>query len=112
MERPSKTVDRLERLEQVREERSHVPPYRPESLLLGASTPCLIEGVHTTSYPGFYLHDHMEDRRKWDGKFTSAQATRVCELRAGMTTTGNSSRVNATPVSSGQVLRQEGAGRE
>ena len=50
----------------------------------------------------FYLRDHREDMRKWDGKPTST----LHELQAKITTEGDSSRKNATPVSSGQFPRQ------
>lgn len=54
----------------------------------------------------FYLHDHRKDKRKWDGKPTTASAAWVQESRGSTTTTGNSSSINAAPDSSGHVLRQ------
>lgn len=44
--------------------------------------------------------------RKWDEKSSSALAAWVHKLRGRRATTGNSSRINAAPVFSGQVLRQ------
>lgn len=43
---------------------------------------------------------------KWDGDSICAPAVQVHELRGKTTTTGNSSRIQADPVSSGQVLGQ------
>jgi len=54
----------------------------------------------------FYLHDHGEDMRKWDGKPTSSLEARVCELRGKTLTKGDSVRKNAAPVSSSQLSRQ------
>ncbi|KAK4817063.1 hypothetical protein QYF61_027092 [Mycteria americana] len=54
----------------------------------------------------FYLHDHREDMRKWDGKPTSTLEARVRELQGKTITKGGSSRKTAAPVSSGQFPRQ------
>jgi len=54
----------------------------------------------------FYLYDHREDMRKWDGKPSSSLEARVCELRGKTVTKGDSSRKNAAPVSSDQLSRQ------
>jgi len=51
----------------------------------------------------FYLRDHGEDMRKWDGKPTSSLEARVCELQGKAITKGI--RKNATPVSSSQLFR-------
>lgn len=56
--------------------------------------------------PCFHLHGHRGDMKKWDGEPTSALAARARELRGRTTTTGNSLRINATPVSCGHILRQ------
>ncbi|KAK4822055.1 hypothetical protein QYF61_008864 [Mycteria americana] len=50
----------------------------------------------------FYLCDHTEDMRKWDGKSTSTLEARVCELQGKTITKGSSSRKIAAPVSSEQ----------
>ncbi|KAK4811230.1 hypothetical protein QYF61_022127 [Mycteria americana] len=54
----------------------------------------------------FYLRDHGEDMRKWDGKPTSTLEARVRELQGKTITKGGSSRKIAAPVSNGQFPRQ------
>ncbi|KAK4816511.1 hypothetical protein QYF61_017611 [Mycteria americana] len=54
----------------------------------------------------FYLRDHGEDMKKWDGKSTSTLEARVRELQGKTITQGGSSRKIAVPVSSGQFPRQ------
>ena len=54
----------------------------------------------------FFLQEHGEDMRKWDGKPTSALASRVRELKRGTSSTRNSSRVNTAPVSCAQNYRE------
>jgi len=54
----------------------------------------------------FYLSDHEEDMRKWDGKPTSILEARVCELQGKTITKGDSPRKSLTPPSSGQFSRQ------
>jgi len=44
--------------------------------------------------------------RKWDGKPTSSLETQVRELKGKTVTKGDSSRKNATAVSSSQLSRQ------
>ncbi|GAB0207132.1 ubiquitin carboxyl-terminal hydrolase 4 [Grus japonensis] len=56
----------------------------------------------------FYLCDHREDMRKWDGKLTSTLEARVHELQGKTITKGDSSRKNVAPVSSGQSSRWSG----
>jgi len=53
----------------------------------------------------FYLRDHGEDMRKWDGKPISSLEARVRELRGKTIKKGGSIRKNATPVSSSQLSR-------
>jgi len=53
----------------------------------------------------FYLRDHGEDMRKWDGKPTSSLEARVRELRGKTITKGDSVRKSAAPVSSSQLSR-------
>jgi len=53
----------------------------------------------------FYLRDHGEDMRNWDGKPTSALEAQVRELRGKTITKGESVRKNAAPVSSSQLSR-------
>ncbi|KAM6101009.1 uncharacterized protein LJ206_009010 [Theristicus caerulescens] len=54
----------------------------------------------------FYLRDHREDMRKWDGKSTSTLEARVRELQGKTTTKAGSPRKIAAPVSSEQFPRQ------
>ncbi|GAB0208519.1 hypothetical protein GRJ2_003317600 [Grus japonensis] len=56
----------------------------------------------------FFLPDHVEDMRKWDGKPTSILQARVHELQGKTVTKGDSPRKNAAPVSSGQSPRSSG----
>ncbi|GAB0206493.1 ubiquitin carboxyl-terminal hydrolase 4 [Grus japonensis] len=56
----------------------------------------------------FYLCDHRQDMRKWDGKPTSTLRARVSELQGKTVAKGDSSRKNAAPVSSGQFPRPSG----
>jgi len=53
----------------------------------------------------FYLCDHGEDMRKWDGKPTSSLEARVRELRGKAITKRDSVRKNAAPVSNSQLSR-------
>jgi len=53
----------------------------------------------------FYLRDHGEDMKKWDGKPTSTLEAQVRELRGKTITKGDSVRKNAAPVSSSQLSR-------
>ncbi|GAB0202683.1 hypothetical protein GRJ2_002733900 [Grus japonensis] len=53
----------------------------------------------------FYLRDHGEDMRKWDGKPTSTLRARVHELQGKTAVQRDSSRKNAAPVSTGQPPR-------
>jgi len=53
----------------------------------------------------FYLCDHGEDMRKWDGKPTSSLEARVRELRGKTIRKGDSVRKNAPPVSRSQFSR-------
>ncbi|GAB0208253.1 hypothetical protein GRJ2_003291000 [Grus japonensis] len=53
----------------------------------------------------FYLCDHGEDMRKWDGKPTSTLWARVRELQGKTAVQRDSSRKNAAPVSTGQPPR-------
>ncbi|KAJ7406262.1 hypothetical protein BTVI_65933 [Pitangus sulphuratus] len=75
VERLSKTVDRLKRLEQVREEMSHVPPVQTRVSAIGSRHPPAQEKKYTPRGDlWFYLHGYGEDMRKWDRKPTSALA--------------------------------------
>lgn len=107
VERPSKMADRFERHEQAREEMSHGSPVWTRVLAIGSKHPPARErGYIPQGNLWSYLHGQGEDMRKWNGKPTCALAAWVHELRGRTTITGNPSRINATPVSSGQVFRQ------
>ncbi|GAB0208401.1 hypothetical protein GRJ2_003305800 [Grus japonensis] len=56
----------------------------------------------------FYLRDHGEDMRKWDGKPTSTLRARVREEQSKTVIKRDSSRKNAAPVSTGQPPRLSG----
>lgn len=85
---------------------SHVTPVQTRASAAGSNWPPLERGDTPQGNPWFYLHEHREDRRKWEGKPTSVPEARVCELRGKTTTAGTSSMINASPASSGHVLRQ------
>ncbi|GAB0195092.1 hypothetical protein GRJ2_001974500 [Grus japonensis] len=53
----------------------------------------------------FYLRDHGEDMRKWDGKPTSTLRARVRDLQGKTAVKRDSSRKNAAPVSTRQPPR-------
>ena len=53
----------------------------------------------------FYLRDHGEDMRKWDGQPTSTLAARVNELQGNTAARRGSPRKNAAPVFVGQSSR-------
>lgn len=58
--------------------------YRPVSQLLGVGAPLLKRGFggYTPQCTlWFYLHDHREDMRKWDGKSISTPKAQVHELQ-------------------------------
>jgi len=53
----------------------------------------------------FYLRDHGEGMRKWDGKPTSSLEAQVGALQGKTITKEDSARKNAAPVSSSQLSR-------
>jgi len=62
-------------------------------------------GYTTRGTLWFYLCDHGEDMRKWDGKPTSRLEARVRKLRCKAITKEDSVRKSAAPVSSSQLSR-------
>lgn len=99
MKRLNKTVDRLERLKQPREKMCHASASMDHNLCYWEHVPlCWREGYTPRGNLHFYLHDHREDTRKWNGKLTSALTTGVHVFRGKTTTNGNSSRIIQFPV--------------
>ncbi|KAK4807210.1 hypothetical protein QYF61_024330 [Mycteria americana] len=96
----SSLVSAVEKLdEQLEEDRSCSPPvWNSVSAIRSQRPPAQERGYRGYTPWGalwFYLRDHGEDMRKWDGKPTSTLEARV-----------RSSRKIAAPVSSGQFPRQ------
>jgi len=86
----------------------------PEHPIAASSHPKdLARGMMEREYRGytprgtlwFYLRDHGEDMRKWDGKPTSSLEAQVHELQGKTITKGDSVRKNAAPLSSSQLSR-------
>ena len=96
--------------QQFKEAMSYSPPVQTSSSAIRSKRP----SAQVRGYSGytpratlwFYLCDHGEDMRKWDGKPTSALEAQVCELQGKTITKEGSSRKSAAPVSSGQFPRQ------
>jgi len=88
---------------------SYSPPVRASiSATRGRHFSAQERGYRVYTPPGtlwFYLRDHGEDMRKWDGNPTSSLEARLRELRGKTITKGDSLRKNATPVSSSQHSR-------
>jgi len=93
----------------IKESRSSSPPVRASvSAIRGKSFSAQYREYRGYTPQGtlwFYLRDHGEDMRKWDGKPTSSLEARVRELRGKTITKGDSVRKNAGPVSSSQLSR-------
>ena len=86
--------------------RVYVPPhlYKPVFQLSGASVrPCKEDD--TVGILWFYLRDHGEDMRKWDGKSTSTLEAQVRELQGKTIEKKGFSEKLAAPISSGQSSR-------
>ncbi|KAK4811303.1 hypothetical protein QYF61_023355 [Mycteria americana] len=104
VEKLSRKVQRLE------EDMSYSPPIRTSvSAIRSQRSSAQGRGYRGYTPRGtlwFYLRDHGEDMRKWDGKPTSTLEARVRELQGKTVTKGGSSRKIAALVSSGQFPRQ------
>ncbi|KAK4814464.1 hypothetical protein QYF61_018982 [Mycteria americana] len=104
VEKLSREVQRLE------EDMSYSPPIRTSVSAIRSQRSSAQERGHRRYTPRgtlwFYLCDHREDMRRWDGKPTSTLEARVCELQGKTITKGGSSRKIAALVSSGQFPRQ------
>ncbi|KAK4810468.1 hypothetical protein QYF61_004248 [Mycteria americana] len=104
VEKLSRKVQRLE------EDMSYCPPIRTSvSAIRSQRSSAQGRGYRGYTPRGtlwFYLRDHGEDMRKWDGKPTSTLEARVRELQGKTITQGGSSRKIAAPDSSRQFPRQ------
>jgi len=96
-------------LQQFKEDMSCTSPVRARISAIRGKRFCAQERKYRGYTPQgtlwFYLRDHGEDMRKWDGKPTSSLEARVHELRGKTITKGDSFRKTATPVSSSQLSR-------
>ncbi|GAB0208596.1 hypothetical protein GRJ2_003325300 [Grus japonensis] len=106
-------VEKLSReFQQLREDMSYSPPVRTSVSAIQSKHFSPQERGYRGYTPRgtlwFYLCDHGEDMRKWDGKPTSMLQARVHELQSKTATKGNPSRKNVAPVSSGQFPRPSG----
>ncbi|KAM9591231.1 uncharacterized protein ACIBXB_006104 [Morphnus guianensis] len=90
-------------VQQFKEDMSYCPPVRTNVSAIRSERSSAQEREYRRYTPRgalwFYLCDHGEDMRKWDGKPTSVLNARVRELRGKTTTKGDSTRKNAAPVS-------------
>ncbi|KAK4810705.1 hypothetical protein QYF61_007679 [Mycteria americana] len=99
----SSLVSAVEKLvQQLKEDRSYSPP---ESVFF-CSRERQYRGYTPRGTLWFYLHDHGEDMRKWDGKPTLILEAQVRELQGKTITKGSYSRKTAALVSSGHFPRQ------
>ena len=93
----------------MKESRSYSPPVRASVSAIRGKRFSAQEREYRGYTPRgtlwFYLRDHGEDMRNWDGKPTSSLEARVRELRGKTITKGDSVRKNAAPVSSSQLSR-------
>ncbi|GAB0209137.1 hypothetical protein GRJ2_003379400 [Grus japonensis] len=103
-------VEKLSReVRQLKEDISYSPPVQTRiSAVRSKHSSALERGYRAYTPRGilwFYLRDHGEDMRKWDGKPTSTLRARVRELQGKTAVKRDSSRKNAAPVSTGQPPR-------
>ncbi|GAB0209136.1 hypothetical protein GRJ2_003379300 [Grus japonensis] len=103
-------VEKLSReVRQLKEDISYSPPVQTRiSAVRSKHSSALERGYRAYTPRGilwFYLRDHGEDMRKWDGKPTSTLRARVRELQGKTAVKRDSSRKNAAPVSTGQSPR-------
>ncbi|KAM6366561.1 uncharacterized protein FN964_002630 [Alca torda] len=95
-------VEKLSRkVQQLEENMSYSPPVRASiSAIRSRHFPTQEREYRAYTPRGtlwFYLCDHGEDMRKWDGQPTSILRTRVQELQGRTTTKGDPSRKSAAP---------------
>ncbi|GAB0205266.1 hypothetical protein GRJ2_002992200 [Grus japonensis] len=97
---------------QLKEDISYSPPAQTRiSAVRSKHSSALERGYGAYTPRGslwFYLRDHGEDMRKWDGKPTSTLRAHVHELQGKTVRKRDSSRKNAAPVSTGQPPRSSG----
>ena len=113
VERLSKKCKKqFQEFQQHKEDRSYSPPVQTSiSAIKSKCSSAQERGCRRYTPRGtlwFYLWDHREDMRKWDGKSTSTLEARVRELQGKTITKGGSSRKIAASGSSGQFPRQSG----
>ncbi|XP_062465251.1 E3 ubiquitin-protein ligase AMFR isoform X1 [Pezoporus occidentalis] len=99
--------------QRLREDISFSAPIWPSILATKNKGPCAQERGYSGYTPRgalwFYLRDHGEDMRKWDGKPTATLEARVRELQEKTIAKGGSFRKIASPVSRGHFPRQRRA---
>ncbi|GAB0208007.1 ubiquitin carboxyl-terminal hydrolase 4 [Grus japonensis] len=103
-------VEKLsQEVQQLKEDMSYSPPLQASISAVRSkcfSAPERGYGAYTPrGILWFYLRDHGEDMRKWDGKPTSTLRARVHELQGKTAVKRDSSRKNAAPVSTWQPPR-------
>lgn len=111
-----KPVQKWEKLfqgfQQQKEGRSYSLPVQTSISAINSERSFAQEGGYRGCTPQetlwFYLWDHKEGMRKWDGKSTLTLGTWVRGLQRKAITNGGSSRKIATPVCSGQLPSQSG----
>ncbi|XP_041875974.1 uncharacterized protein LOC121660630 [Corvus kubaryi] len=97
-----------EKMEEMREEmrRVSVAPVRVTGPQVRACRPPARERGYTPRAElWFFLCEHGEDMRRWDGKPTSALAARVHELKEGGTNRGGSAKVKVASASRDRAAR-------
>ena len=107
---PVSAMEKLsQEVQQLKESMSYSPPVRASISAIRGKCSSAQEREYRGYTPWgtlwFYLRDHGEDMRKWDGKPASTLEARVGELRGKTITKGDSVRKNAAPVSSSQLSR-------
>ncbi|GAB0207598.1 hypothetical protein GRJ2_003225500 [Grus japonensis] len=109
----SSLVSAVEKLSQevwqLKEDMSYSPPVRTHISAIRSKRSSAPERGYRAYTPRgilwFYLCNHREEMRKWDGKPTSTLRARVHELQGKTAVKRDSSRKNAAPFSSGQPPR-------
>ncbi|RMC20150.1 hypothetical protein DUI87_00996 [Hirundo rustica rustica] len=109
-EKMEEVTEKME--EMMRRNSSHVAPVRVTGPRVRAQRPPARERGYTPRADlWFFLSDHGEDMRRWDGKPTSALAARVCELKERNTNRGGPTKMKVASTSHDQAPSQ-GEARE